>query len=82
MPFWTRLDMNDEHLLDKFRQVDCEEIDTYDTMHDWLTDRQFNSFKIIHINIRRYHTNFDHLLILLAGIKVNLDFIVLSEAWL
>lgn len=37
MPFWTRLDMNDDYLLDNFRQVDCKEIDTYDTMHDWLT---------------------------------------------
>lgn len=32
--------------------------------------------------MRSYYHNFDHLLILLAGNKVNLDFIILSEAWL
>lgn len=59
-------------------------------MHDWLIDRQYNSFKIIlHINeatIKLHFNvatkNFDHLLKILAGIKVNLDFITFSEAWL
>lgn len=38
--------------------------------------------KICHVNIRSINCNFDHLLILLQRININLDVIVLSECWL
>lgn len=77
----TGLDMTDDDILDNFRQVECQEIDSYDKFKN-TRDNKINSYNILHINIRSYFKNIENLFIVLAAIKVNFDFILLSESWL
>lgn len=76
------MDGTDNDALDDFRQIHCEEIDTYDTFGNLFSEKLTSSLKIIHINIRSYYKNFDGFLVFLEGIEVSFDIIVLTEAWL
>ena len=70
-----------DDLLNDYRHVTCEEIDSYDTLNSLFSNNIYNDIKIFHINIRSYYKNFDSLLILLERLKIKFDIIVLSECW-
>jgi len=73
---------NDRLLIDSYKHTHCVEFDNHLQVRQFLSEDTWNSLKLIHLNIRSFHKNFDSLLVSLQSIEISFDVIVLTEAWL